>query len=381
MRKMKKINGFLVVRFNDREKAGYPTLGNFGVIDAELYTGSIDVDRDAFEYDDADTIEVAVEQARGLDAEEDFGDEPPVYTVVIETADEVREEEVEPQLLINGWERQLETHVKSSHYKDVDPRTAAHELYGYKVALCDLGLLDREDRAVDPDHFAPCAAEQPLPRNAEEFLSHICDEVCRQRLPERTQEELDAVCAKCLVERLASEADDREARIKEKAKKRLDELIQEFAETRVSKKAERLGHEARAYLEALTTTKTLTEREVTAYTSAIKEARVGEASQEEPKLRSGFDHLPENIGYSFQAKKVYALGLVLAEECPDNDCKVYLNVFNMARELDDAIGEMDDPDSYPALVLRQDLHKQLRELGRMYFENCAIQKFKEGMKP
>ena len=31
MRKMKKINGFLVVRFNDREKQGYPQLGNFGV--------------------------------------------------------------------------------------------------------------------------------------------------------------------------------------------------------------------------------------------------------------------------------------------------------------------------------------------------------------
>ena len=85
MRKMKKINGFLVVRFNDREKQGYPQLGSFGVIDAELYTGSVDVDLDAFEYNDADTIEVAVEQARGLNAEQDYSDEPPVYTVVVET--------------------------------------------------------------------------------------------------------------------------------------------------------------------------------------------------------------------------------------------------------------------------------------------------------
>ena len=39
MRKMKKINGYLVVRFNDREKREYEgtALGNFGVIDAELY--------------------------------------------------------------------------------------------------------------------------------------------------------------------------------------------------------------------------------------------------------------------------------------------------------------------------------------------------------
>lgn len=49
MRKIKKINGFLVVRFNDREKRNYPDLGSFGVIDAEQYTGDIDFDRDAIE--------------------------------------------------------------------------------------------------------------------------------------------------------------------------------------------------------------------------------------------------------------------------------------------------------------------------------------------
>ena len=192
MRKMKKINGFLVVRFNDREKQGYPQLGNFGVIDAELYTGSIDIDLDAFEYTDADLIEIAAEQARGLDAEEDYSDEPPVYTVIVETAEEVTEEEVEPQLLINGWEAQLKGPIKSKHYKDVDPRTAAHELYGYKAALCDLGLLDREDRAVDPDHFAPGMAERPLPKSSEELLAHVCDELCRFRAS-RTQEELDEI--------------------------------------------------------------------------------------------------------------------------------------------------------------------------------------------
>ena len=41
----------------------YPQFGNFGVIDAESYTGDIDIDRGTMEYDDADTIEVAVEQA------------------------------------------------------------------------------------------------------------------------------------------------------------------------------------------------------------------------------------------------------------------------------------------------------------------------------
>lgn len=52
MRKLKKINGYLVVRFNDREKREYEGtgLGNFGVIDAELYTGILDVDRSVMEY-------------------------------------------------------------------------------------------------------------------------------------------------------------------------------------------------------------------------------------------------------------------------------------------------------------------------------------------
>lgn len=83
MRKIKKINGFLVVRFNDREKRNYPDLGSFGVIDAEQYTGDIDFDRDAMEYTDADCIEVAVEQARGLESESDFSEEPPVCTVIV----------------------------------------------------------------------------------------------------------------------------------------------------------------------------------------------------------------------------------------------------------------------------------------------------------
>ena len=57
MRKIKKINGFLVVKFNDREKREYEgtALGEYGVIDAEVYTGNLDIDRGAMEYDDADT--------------------------------------------------------------------------------------------------------------------------------------------------------------------------------------------------------------------------------------------------------------------------------------------------------------------------------------
>lgn len=362
MRKMKKINGFLVVRFNDREKRNNPTLGSFGVIDAEQYTGDLDFDLDAFEYTDADLIEIAVEQARGLDAEEDFGEEPTTYTVIAETAAEAREEEVEPKLLALARERKLETQIKSKHYPDIDPRTAFHNLEGYKAALYDLGLLEADEAVVEPDVFgAACQfytdedhrADVVLPSEAgpavlsahdfeegetftnctvqtlkcrrcgmesfawskgpgpeqEEALAYVCDEVCRFR-EGRTQEELDAICEKCKVERWAQR-----------------------------------------YI-----------------------------PEPEPRERETFENLPSGMRDAPNTRKVYSLGLALAEECPGNDCKVYLNIFNMARELDKALDKV-KPNSAPFLALRSALMQRARELGEMYFENYAIQQFKEGMQP
>ena len=59
MRKMKKINGYLVVKFNARELREYEgtALGEYGVIDAELYTGILDIDRGAMEYDNAGSMD------------------------------------------------------------------------------------------------------------------------------------------------------------------------------------------------------------------------------------------------------------------------------------------------------------------------------------
>lgn len=217
MRKMKKINGYLVVKFNARELREYEgtALGEYGVIDAELYTGNLDVDRGAMEYDNAGSMEEAVELARGLESELD-AEEPEVkVTIVKETDETTEEEEVDAQQMIAGWENVLRGQVASAHYKDVDERTAAHELYGYKVALRDLGLLDREDCYVLPDTFGE--APGPLPKKPEELLAYVCDELCRHRRPEMSQEELDAVCEKCSLERLANEADGRDLRAREKA--------------------------------------------------------------------------------------------------------------------------------------------------------------------
>lgn len=91
-----------------------------------------------------------------------------------------------------------------------------------------------------------------------------------------------------------------------------------------------------------------------------------------------FIHANKGIRSEWTVRKVYGLGLMLAQDCPPNDCKVYLNIFNMARELDDAIEKVGE---YPAMVMRKALHDHIRELAEMYENNYAVQKFKEGMQP
>lgn len=159
MRKIKKINGFLVVKFNDREKREYEgtALGEYGVIDAEVYTGNLDIDRGAMEYDDADTLEVAVELARGLESEEDITGEPPTYTAAVETNESYTEETVEPAALIEGWTCRLATRVKSKHYTaDFYLRKAIMATVGpelHEVTSEQVGILKLMKLAVETDRF------------------------------------------------------------------------------------------------------------------------------------------------------------------------------------------------------------------------------------
>lgn len=338
MRKMKKINGYLVVKFNARELREYEgaALGEYGVIDAELYTGNLDVDRGAMEYDNAGSMEEAVELARGLESELD-AEEPEVkVTIVKETDETTEEEEVDAQQMIAGWENVLRGQVASAHYKDVDERTAAHELYGYKVALRDLGLLDREDCYVLPDTFGE--APGPLPKKPEELLAYVCDELCRHRRPEMSQEELDAVCEKCSLERLANEADGRDLRAREKALGALYGLVDRIRDRESSVEADRVGAEARAYLRALATVQVITERERESFAAAIEDAVKARTA---PAERTTFEHLHPDLKRHRETAQIYALGLALAADCPPNDCRVYLNIFNGARELDAALDNLD----------------------------------------
>lgn len=247
MRKLKKINGYLVVRFNEREKREYETLGTYGVIDAELYTGHLEIDRDVFEYEDADSLEAAIEQARGLESELDVEEPERKVAGTTETAEDVLVEEVDAQMLIAGWERTLRGLIESRHHPEVDEVTATHELQGYKVALTDLGMLPEDECYTLPDVFRRC---------------------------------------------------------------------------------------------------------------------------DEPEAREAFAHLD---GGGAPARNVYALGLALEAECPDNDCALYRNIFQMARELDEAL---DTADGYPALVLRGALRKEFQELRRMYRDNYSVQQYR-----
>ena len=371
---MKKINGYLIVKFNAREVREWEgtALGNYGVIDAELYTGTLEVDRSVMEYDDAETLEEAIEKARGLESELDVKEPDVKITVIKETNETTGEEEFDPEALFNHEKAVLERHIKSKSYPDTDPRTAAHALYGYARALKQLGMVDDFDERffISPDIFGSYDVPQPLPREPEELLAHICDVVCKERIPGRTQEELDAVCAKCAVERLANEGDERDLRVRAEAHQGLNAIINKLRGTPPGTKAERLEYEARAYLRALEASGTVTAAESTAFAAAIEEAvEAGHAAPPREKFL--------NLGRT-QDRKVYGLGLLLAKDCPDNDCRVYLNIFRMAQELDTAL---DTAQGYAADTLRRELHKNFRELREMYLGNYAIQKYKEAVQP
>ncbi|WP_312047741.1 hypothetical protein [Anaerotignum sp.] len=154
MRKIKKVNGYLIVKFNDRELRAWTgtALGNFGVIDAELYTGCLSVDRSVMEYDSAETLDEAIEQARGLESEIDI-QSPTSFTVIKETDTSEELAAVDPQTMVNEWEKALTYQIESTHYPDVNAITAQHQLYGFMVALERLGLIDEEDCFVRPDAF------------------------------------------------------------------------------------------------------------------------------------------------------------------------------------------------------------------------------------
>ena len=176
MRKMKKINGYLVVKFNDREKRlnADTGLGCFGVIDAEQYTGILDIDRDAMEYDSADTIEEAIEQARGLESELDTEEPPVKFTIVTETDTGSTEEEVDPVSLFRRESNLIRNQASNPGWPSISETTAPYHLRGYVSALEDLGLANQGDERFRIDMEALDSKTLTLfPKNPSEDLKSI----------------------------------------------------------------------------------------------------------------------------------------------------------------------------------------------------------------
>jgi hypothetical protein len=55
--------------------------------------------------------------------------------------------------MIDDFDQELRYQIKSTHYPSVNPETARHELYGFMVALRELGLYDSDKCFVVPGHF------------------------------------------------------------------------------------------------------------------------------------------------------------------------------------------------------------------------------------
>lgn len=358
MRKIKKINGWLVVKFNDREKRIYEGLiGEYGVIDAELYTGHLDMDRGAMAYDNAGTLEEAIELARGLKSEESFEDTGVTYTLVTEGNDGFTEEDINPQVMIEGFTGMLESRVGSEQHPDMDARSAAHELHGFKAALNRLGLIDEEEAEVEPEAFG--TQKPPLPRGPEELLAYICDNVCKHRGGD--QDEQDAICGACAMGRLYEEADGLELKRREGALAYLEELAKKIRDPETGEvEAGVIGSNALVYIQAMENTGFIGTAEAKGYGAKIL------AAVDSRPGADTFRHVQKNGKLT---RRVYQLGLKMLESCPENDCTIYRNIFEQAKELDDKIGFLG---GYADQVMMRSLGQLYRDLEQMYLMSSAV---------
>lgn len=318
MRKMKKINGYLIVRFNDRERREWPQIGTFGVIDAELYTGHFEIDMGEFEYNDADSIEAAIEQARGLESEIDFTEPEVKITVIKESDAGSDEDEVDPEALFRQEKAILEKQIENKRYPDTNPHTAAHELYGYTRALIQLGMIDDTDERfhVAMDAFGEHCGFQDdeghhvdvlLPYHG--FMAHLS--------PHDFAE--GETYTNCTVQAL---------------------------------RCRRCGMESFAW--------SLTE-------SSVKT----DAESETPA--SEFRHRHESVSEN-HTKEIFALGVRLLGECPENDCGIFRNVFKMAVNIDEQLGKLT---GYAREVMEVEFGRKLRELEKMYLFNYAVKEYRK----
>ena len=132
--------------------------------------------------------------------------------------------------------------------------------------------------------------------------------------------------------------------------------------------------EIMAYDNAIMDELLATQAQIEQEKAELEEARTAQAHGPE---RTTFEHLHPELKRHRETTQLYALGLALAADCPPNDCRIYLNIFDGARELDAALDDL-DADSVPALALRKALRERVGELAEMFDGNFAVKQYRKG---
>lgn len=90
---------------------------------------------------------------------------------------------------------------------------------------------------------------------------------------------------------------------------------------------------------------------------------------------------PDNFAHGPEAgavsRAIYALGLALKLDCPDNDCAVFLNTFHMAQSVD---GHIPAVEGWARKALEIELSRLYRHLKEMFDFNLAVRNHRQSLK-
>ena len=76
----------------------------------------------------------------------------------------------------------------------------------------------------------------------------------------------------------------------------------------------------------------------------------------------------------------FAIGEALKQDCPDNDCRLFLNTYNMVTEAAAAYNEIETSGKYSEatlILLRKGIREQINFLHNMNSHNFAIREYKK----
>ena len=76
----------------------------------------------------------------------------------------------------------------------------------------------------------------------------------------------------------------------------------------------------------------------------------------------------------------FAIGEALKQDCPDNDCRLFLNIYNTVTEAAAAYNEIEASGKYSEMTLnlmRKGIREQIRFLHDMNCKNFAIREYKK----